>query len=173
MAGWSRPRATGSTRGQALVEFALILPIFILVLVGIFDLGRAVIATSTLNNAAHEGARLAIVDQTLADVQARAAQRADWLRINPAAVKVDYRNPATPETANSCVQPGGASAVGSDYIFGCIAVVRIEYQYDAATPIIGTIVGTIQLAGEARFPVEFNCVDDLLAKPPRDCPLGE
>jgi len=40
------------TRGQALVEVALILPVFILVLVGIFDLGRAVYAFNTLSNSA-------------------------------------------------------------------------------------------------------------------------
>ncbi|MGH2445250.1 MAG: TadE family protein, partial [Candidatus Limnocylindria bacterium] len=50
-------------RGQSMVEFALILPIFILVLVGLFDVGRAVYAYNTVNNAAREAGRLAIVDQ--------------------------------------------------------------------------------------------------------------
>ena len=45
------------SRGQALVEFALVLPIFILILVGIFDLGRAVYVYSTVNNAAREAVR--------------------------------------------------------------------------------------------------------------------
>ena len=53
----------GRERGQALVEFALVLPILILLLVGIFDFGRAVYAFNTVNNAAREGVRLAIVDQ--------------------------------------------------------------------------------------------------------------
>ena len=39
------------TRGQALVEFALVVPVFILLLVGLFDLGRAVYTFNTISNA--------------------------------------------------------------------------------------------------------------------------
>jgi hypothetical protein len=48
-------------RGQAMVEFALIFPIFILLLVGIFDLGRVIWVNDTLATAAREAARYAIV----------------------------------------------------------------------------------------------------------------
>jgi hypothetical protein len=49
------------TRGQALVEFALIFPVFILLLVSIFDLGHVVWANNSLATAAREGARVAVV----------------------------------------------------------------------------------------------------------------
>lgn len=48
-------------RGQAMVEFAIIFPIFILLMVGMFDLGRVVWVNNTLATAAREGARYAIV----------------------------------------------------------------------------------------------------------------
>lgn len=48
-------------RGQALVEFALILPVLLLLLVGLFDLSRAVFVSSTLATASREGNRYAIV----------------------------------------------------------------------------------------------------------------
>jgi hypothetical protein len=48
-------------RGQSLVEFALIFPIFILLLVGIFDLGRVVWANNSLATASREAARFAVV----------------------------------------------------------------------------------------------------------------
>jgi hypothetical protein len=48
-------------RGQGLVEFALVLPIFLLLLVGIFDLGHVVWANDALANAAREATRYAIV----------------------------------------------------------------------------------------------------------------
>ncbi len=48
--------------GQGLVELALILPVFLLVLFGIFDVGRAVYTNSALSQAAREGARLAAVE---------------------------------------------------------------------------------------------------------------
>ena len=47
--------------GQDLVEFAIIIPLLFLILVGIFDLGRVVIYYSVLHNSAREGARVGIV----------------------------------------------------------------------------------------------------------------
>lgn len=44
-----------------MVEFAVILPILVLLLVGIFDLGHVVWANDALSNAAREAARYAIV----------------------------------------------------------------------------------------------------------------
>src|SRR5688500_18998646 len=54
-------KRAGRHRGQALVEFALVLPLFILMLVGVFDFGRIIWARNALENAAREGARFAIV----------------------------------------------------------------------------------------------------------------
>jgi Flp pilus assembly protein TadG len=47
--------------GQTLVEFALILPIFLLLVLGFFDLGRAVFYYSSLSNAVREGTRDGVV----------------------------------------------------------------------------------------------------------------
>jgi hypothetical protein len=49
------------SRGQALVEFAVVLPVFLVAVLAIFDLGRVIWARNTLENAAREGARYAIV----------------------------------------------------------------------------------------------------------------
>lgn len=160
------------SRGQTMVEFALILPVFILVLVGIFDAGRAVFAYHTVGNAAREGGRQAIVDQTLDHIQARAAQHAVALGVDPADVTVDYRDPATPESPGSCLDVDGNDAVGTQYIYECIAVVRVPYLYTAATPIVSNLIGPTLITGEVRFPVAFNCVEG----PPPDkpqCPVGE
>jgi len=54
-------RARRRTRGQALVEFSMVAPIFLLILFGIIDFGRYVYYVQILNNAAREGARYAIV----------------------------------------------------------------------------------------------------------------
>ena len=47
--------------GQSLVEFALVLPIVLLVITGVFDVARAVWQENTLAYAAREGTRYAIV----------------------------------------------------------------------------------------------------------------
>jgi hypothetical protein len=50
------------TRGQALVEFALVVPWFFLMLFGIIEAGRFIYYYETLSNATREGARYAIVN---------------------------------------------------------------------------------------------------------------
>ena len=50
------------SRGQALVEFALVAPMFFLLLFGIVEAGRFIFYYETLNNATREGARYAIVN---------------------------------------------------------------------------------------------------------------
>jgi hypothetical protein len=52
--------ATRRERGQALVEFALTFPILLLILVAVVDLGRAFYAGVVAEQAAREGARLAM-----------------------------------------------------------------------------------------------------------------
>ena len=49
-------------RGQALVEFALVFPVFMLLLFGVIEVGRFVYTDNTLSQAAREGARLAAVE---------------------------------------------------------------------------------------------------------------
>ncbi|MBN2410664.1 pilus assembly protein [candidate division KSB1 bacterium] len=47
--------------GQSIVEFALILPVLILILMGIIEFGRLLETTNILTSAAREGARVAAV----------------------------------------------------------------------------------------------------------------
>jgi Flp pilus assembly protein TadG len=52
---------TRSSRGQSLVEFALVIPLFLTLLFTVVDFGRVVWANDSLANAAREAARFAIV----------------------------------------------------------------------------------------------------------------
>jgi Flp pilus assembly protein TadG len=64
MIGRHRTRSRSASRpshGQALVEFAFVAPVFLLLLFAIIDFGRYVYYVQILNNAAREGARYAIV----------------------------------------------------------------------------------------------------------------
>ncbi len=49
------------SRGQGVAEFALVIPLFLVMLFGIIDLGRVIWANDALANAAREGARYASV----------------------------------------------------------------------------------------------------------------
>ena len=65
----------GSSRGQSTVEFALILPIFIVILFGIMEFGRMWETTNILTSAAREAARAAAVSTSGSYEGMYAAQR--------------------------------------------------------------------------------------------------
>lgn len=131
-------------RGQALVEFALIAPAFVLLLVGLFDAGRAVYAYSTVNNAAHTAARLAIIDQNVGDVKTAAIEQAPGLKLTVADVTVTWLDANGAATLPCTTTPN----------VGCSAEVRVRYSFTAATPLLGNLMGSIQLEGVARQPIE-------------------
>jgi len=54
-------RAKNSRRGAAMIEFALCLPILLLLVFSIIELGRALMVHQILTNGAREGARLAVI----------------------------------------------------------------------------------------------------------------
>lgn len=56
----SRHRSRAGELSQALTEFALVLPVLLFLVVGVFDVGRLFYSYITIQNAANEGARTAI-----------------------------------------------------------------------------------------------------------------
>lgn len=57
-------RSFRKQRGAAAVEFAIVAPIFILLLFGMIEYGRMVMVQQMLTNATREGARRAVLDGT-------------------------------------------------------------------------------------------------------------
>jgi Flp pilus assembly protein TadG len=71
----SRVVGTNRRRAQAAVEFALILPVFLLIVAGTMEFGRAFFAYGQLLLASGEGARYgAVLHKTSADVTTRVQQ---------------------------------------------------------------------------------------------------
>jgi Flp pilus assembly protein TadG len=145
-----RPRERRApVRGQGLVEFALVLPILVLMLMGIFDLGRAIYAFNTIADAARTGSRVAIVDQNLstdctvvpATAKCAAADQAVALGINADSVVLTFR---AHDLDGPC----------DPVLINCIAEVTVPYAFVAATPIIGNLVGTLTMTSTTRLPVE-------------------
>jgi Flp pilus assembly protein TadG len=103
-------------RGAVAVEFALVLPLLLLIVFGIIDFGRALNAQITLTQAAREGARLAAVGNADVVGQTRAAATG----LSPVNV-----------TVTRCQTGAGPSAN---------AVVSVSYSFSFVTP-IGAIAG--------------------------------
>jgi len=89
------PAVIRSNRGQAVIEFALVFPMLLLVCFGITEFGRAWMTMNILTSAAREGVRLAAVTAPdVPAVQQRVRDVCDAARIVPSAITVVPPNPS-------------------------------------------------------------------------------
>lgn len=145
-------------RGQALVEFSLVFPIFLLIFIALFDVGRAVFTYNSLTNAAREGARLAIVNQDEATIIDRAKAQVAMAELNVPNVTIEFYQEnadGTPDTSNEC----------PTYVaVGCLAVVSFEATYTPITPIVGNFMfqNGVTFTAKSMLAVEFSCPDNVL-----------
>jgi Flp pilus assembly protein TadG len=127
-------RRRNRSRGQSLVEFAVVLPIFLLILCGIFDFGFALYSRMSVINAAREGARAASVapDHTTIDstatARAVAAAQSSGLTMTNSDVSVTCVATASPSSCNFNTQTG---AIAGDSLR-----VTIDYSYRSFFPFL-------------------------------------
>jgi Flp pilus assembly protein TadG len=145
-------------RGQGLVEFALVLPLILLLIMGFVDFGRAIYAYNAVSNAAREGSRAAIVNQFAADVEQRASSQATALGI-PASC-------AGAGQPGVCVSYAPPDATVVCPAIACVATVTVTYRFAPLTPIISTVWPLITVSSTSKVPVESVC-----ATGPNTCPL--
>ena len=146
------------SRGQALVEFSLIIPIFLLLLISLFDLGRAVFTFNTLTNAAREGARIAIVNQDKPSIILRAKQASALIELNDPSVTVNFYQVKDDGTAD-LNDPCNLVAVG------CLAVVSFEATYTPITPIVSNLLfkDGVTMTAQSVLSVEYRCPNEFFA----------
>lgn len=111
-------------RGQSLVEFALILPVFILLLAGMIDFGMGLYSYMTIQNAAREGARLGVTDCTATDcasaVTSKAQAGAPGLAIT---------------VSVTCAKADGTAEACSSSTSGDSVTVGVSYNYAMIWPL--------------------------------------
>jgi len=157
-----RPRRS---RGQSLVEFALVFPVFIFLLFTVIDGGRFVFATTALSNAAREGARLASVEagwRGSSDPSCGAAggpicpanDTSLLAHITDAANRQMSPFGTVSNVYMSCIANGGTPPTGTWTGSSCgqpnsggIVSVRVTYMWRAITPVVGNILGAITTSG--------------------------
>jgi Flp pilus assembly protein TadG len=76
-------------KGQVIIEFALVLPVLLLVLFGITEFGRAIMISNMLSTASREGARLYAVTSDPVSASARVDSVLAAANITPKAVTID------------------------------------------------------------------------------------
>ena len=154
-----------SERGQATLEAALTFPVLIIVLLGIFDLGRAIFAYSTISNAAREGARYGIIHPTWRDsdgvspydeyntIEGHAATQ--MATLDPGRVQIQVCLP--PSNYDIATYDFDACAnQNTDPKRGDPVVVTVRYDFLAATPVISALWGGGNLALGSRTTMELE-----------------
>lgn len=99
-----RSRRRGRESGQALVEFALVLPVLMLMVAGIVDFGFAFNAWNTAQNAAREGARIAAVSTSEATIKKRANVAGGTIGLTATDITISCNRPSINDTFYDCTQ---------------------------------------------------------------------
>jgi len=132
------------SRGQALVEFALVLPIFLMLLMAVFDLGRAIYMYNGVAQAARELARVTSVyaGTPLGSTPETAAVLATQKALIPSLGDPTF----------ACVDIDGSS-ITKTCVAGMQVKVVIVAPYQPVTPIL-SMVGNIDLASSSTFSIQ-------------------
>jgi Flp pilus assembly protein TadG len=142
---------TREEQASAMVEFAIVVPTLILVLVACLDFARAANAYGTVANASREGARYAAVHPSATDADVKAYLAA---RVAP----LDYAR------LQVSVSPGFVRAADPRWTAGEPApgtvTVRVTYPWQAATFVIGTFFSAAGPQTCAGVTIETGaCID--------------
>jgi Flp pilus assembly protein TadG len=158
--------------GQGLVEFALVLPIFLLLLFGLIDVGRLVYMNSVLSQAAREGARTASVEAGWIGSSDPSCNQPGGpvCPANFAALKTDVTAAANrmvaPFASVSAVyiscDPQGSAPTGKWTTTSCanntpgppnnnVVSVRLVLTFQPITPIASSIVSNVTTFGSATM----------------------
>jgi len=159
--------------GQALVEFALIIPVFLLMLFGVVDAGRYVYMNGVLSQAAREGARLAAVEAswignptndpscnqpggpvcpaTAAALTTDATAAANRMVAPFGSISTLYISCDPAGSAPTGAWTSGTACTKNSGATGNIVSVRVLLTFTPITPVIAQIIGNITTSGSATM----------------------
>jgi Flp pilus assembly protein TadG len=114
--------------GQSLVEFAILIPVLLGVVIGIFEFGRAWNVDQVLTNAAREGGRLAVIETSS---------------------EGDVLDTVEDALSNAALDPAVATITvdGMSDGYGTQTTVQIQYPYEFV--FLGPIMGLLSSGGDA------------------------
>lgn len=148
--GRLRPSSTLRTQGRSLrdqggavvVEFALIVPMLLLVVFGVLDFGYMLNRSTVVSNASRDGARVASLGGTHADILGTITSEL-------AAAGIPTSSPTTVIKIDCKKVDGTAcNATSTSYDTqaesGATALVTVTYNYAYITPLISQIFGSTQ-----------------------------
>jgi len=172
-------RDTPSSRGQALVETALVLPILALVLVMAIDFGRVFFGWVALQSAARVGAEYAgqwssAWEGTAQNPQDKKDRYVELIEADMRAINCALAggSPPDPEFVD------GPDTLSPDGVFddGDYAVVELECSFDLFTPIAEAMFGgEVDTIAHEEFPIHREIIQAVPEPPelPPPCDAGQ
>jgi hypothetical protein len=153
-----RLHARRRTRGQSLVEFALVAPVLLLIVLLGIDAGRLFFGWVNLQNTARIGANFAGIHPTAWNVPGSAPDRARYqaqIQNDATVINCTLPNPLpTPEF------PDGQE-------LGDLAVLGLDCEFDVLTPVVSAIIGeSVTLSASAEFPIRTGIIAGGITVPP-------
>lgn len=141
-------KPSSKPKGQSLVEFAILLPVLLLISIVVVDLGRAVYYYSAIHNAAREGVRYGIIYPDDPDgMRNTTIEYAFGLGLKD--VEVIFADLGDPQIIDDICNP--------------TVKVKVEYAFTPATPLVSNLLpGGIILKSEAvmrteTYPDSYTC----------------
>ena len=127
-----------SENGSAVIEFAIVIAVFVVILLATFELGMVLWEKNTIAAAAREGARFAIVRGSESGRTTDTAGVAAYVRgrAGLAPLKVLTTWPVSKDP-------------------GATVEVRVEYMHKAVSPLTGILQDSVALASTSRMVVVF------------------
>jgi Flp pilus assembly protein TadG len=130
-----RTRRSFDDEGAVLIEFALVITLFFLLVFGMVDFGLAINTKTQMSNAGREGARLGTVNLVPSQVEAR---------VREVAAELDQ---AILQVTVKCEKPDDTPCTGAGFPAGDLrhaesgdsVIVTVDYKYSLITPLPGFI----------------------------------
>ena len=157
-------------RGQALVEFALVFPIFLLAMFGLFDIGRAVFAYNEITNAAREGTRMAIVNQDVPTIEARMAAQMPGTVLSGRRVFSLSHPPPFPSATRAPLPQRTRARSSRTWAASCTS--KRGRTTRRSHPSSATFSGPMTLTANSEASIEFVCPNPDIPEwdDPAECP---
>ncbi|HJW23019.1 MAG TPA: TadE family protein, partial [Candidatus Limnocylindrales bacterium] len=146
-------RGRPGRNGQSLVEFALALPVVLLMVLFGLDFGRVFLGWITLNNAVREAANFAALNPD------------GWAGTGIPTVQAEYQRLINTESAQiNCTLPATLPSPtfpsGTD--IGSPAQVTLTCRFALITPVISAILGnSVAVTSSAAFPVRSGAIEGI------------
>ena len=129
-----------------MVEFALVLPIFLMMMMAVFDLGRMIYMYNGVAEAARELARVTSVHPGTPGALGSTTQTSAVLATQKALI------PNLGDPTFTCVDIDGSSVTGL-CVAGMQVRVKIVAPYAPVTPVL-SLIGTVDLASSSTFSIQ-------------------